>query len=330
MKVSLKTTLSAVVLCAAGAALAGERMVIEAILIRVNDRIMTVGDFRQRLQVELSQIPAPPVGEALRTFSQALFESVLDEMVLLERAQEKRILVDEEMVDQAIDSLREENNLQEDAAFAQALESAGLSEEKLRERYRRSMLIQRTAQSEVKPSEITEEQLRQRYEAELDSYRIPAKVELEQLFFPIAADGSDRDQVMRLARGLVDRVRQGSDLKAEATLAGIQLQELGAIPEADLRQDLRQVLEELEEGGLTNPLDTGGGIQVIRLVRRIEAGVQLFDEVKELIRRQVSLESYEQQTRGVVERLKEEYLVKVDQEGLAEIIDQLIMALGEA
>jgi parvulin-like peptidyl-prolyl isomerase len=330
MKASWQSMMSAVLLCAAGAAVAGERLVIEAILIRVNDRIMTVGDFRQRLQVELSQIPAPPTGEALRTFCQRLFESVLDEMVLLERAQEKRIIVDEEMVDQAIDNLREENNLQDDAAFDQALESAGLSEEKLRERYRRSMLIQRTAQSEVKPSEITEEQLRQRYEAELDSYRIPAKVELEQLFFPIAADGSDRDEVLRRARGVVDRVRQGNDLKAEATLAGIQLQELGAIPEADLRPDLRQLLEGLEDNELTNPLDTGGGIQVIRLVRRMEAGVQLFDEVKELIRRQVSLETYEQQTRGVVERLKEQYLVQIDEDRLAEIIDQVIVAVGEA
>jgi peptidyl-prolyl cis-trans isomerase C len=321
--------LGAGVLLAATAAAAQERFVVEALLVRVNDRIMTVGDFRQRLQVELSQIPAPPTGDALRNFARRLFDGVVDEMVLLERAQEKRITVDQEMLDQAIDNLREENNLQDDQAFEQALESAGLSEEKLRDRYRHSMLIQRTAQSEVKPSEITEEQLRQRYEAELERFQIPAKVELEQLFFPVAADGSDHEEVQRRARGVVERIRQGNDMTAEATLAGIQVQELGAIPDGDLRPDLRELLDGLEDNGVTDPLDTGGGIQVIRLVRRLPAGVQPFDEVKDAIRRQVSAETYEQQTRGVVERLKEEYLVEIHEDRLTEMIDVLIMAIGE-
>jgi parvulin-like peptidyl-prolyl isomerase len=318
------------VLLTAISAMAGERFVVEALLVRVNDRILTVSDFRQRLQVELSQIPAPPAGDALRTFARRLFDSVVDEMVLLERAQEKRITVDQEMLDQAIENLREENNLQDDRAFEQALESAGLSEQKLRDRYRHSMLIQRTAQSEIKPSEITEEQLRQRYQADLDQFRIPAKVELEQLFFPIAADGSDHEGVLQRARGVVERVRQGNDMTAEATLAGIQVQDLGAIPEGDLRPDLREVLDGLEENGVTDPLDTGGGIQVIRLIRRLPAGVQPFDEVKDAIRRKVSLEAYEQQSRGVVERLKEEYLVEIHEDRLAELIDVIIMTMGEA
>jgi hypothetical protein len=37
------------------AAAAADRFVVEAVLVRVNDRIMTMTDFQQRLQVELSQ-----------------------------------------------------------------------------------------------------------------------------------------------------------------------------------------------------------------------------------------------------------------------------------
>jgi peptidyl-prolyl cis-trans isomerase SurA len=323
MKRKVTIALGVAAALSAASLFAGERVVIEAVLVRVNDRIMTVSDFQQRLQIELSQAPAPPSGEALRDFALRLFNSTVDEMVLLERAHEKRLSVDDEMVDRQIDGLRKDNDLLDDEQFEQALRGAGMTVEQLRARYRHQMLITRAAQSEITPTEITEEELRQSYEANKDRFRIPAKVELEQLFFATAGDGSDRDQVLRLATGLVDRVRQGSDMRAEATLAGIEMQELGAIPEGDLRQDLRAVLEGLNEGELTNPLDTGGGVQVIRLVRRIPAGYQPFEEVRESIRRQKSLAAYDEQTRGVVERLKSEYLVEIHEERLAQLISSI-------
>ncbi len=308
----------------AAAATAGDRVVIEAVLVRVNDRIMTMTDFQRRLEVELSQIPAPPTGDELENFTRSLFETVVDEMILLERAVEKRLTVDDKQIDNAIDNLREQNNLQDDAAFEEALRSAGVTVDDLRGRFRHSMLLQRTAQSEVTPTEITEQELFQRYEADKDErYRVPPMVELEQLFFPIAADSSDRAEVLQRARGLVERVRSGSDLTAEATLAGVVVQQLGAIPEGDLRPDLKQTIDRMDENQITDPLETGGGVQVIRLIERRPASFQPFEEVKEAIRREVSMSAYQQQTRGVVERLRGEYLVEINEQRLQDILRDL-------
>jgi len=309
------------VLLAAGSIAAGDRFVIEAVLVRVNDSILTVGDFRKRLEVEISQYPNPPAGEDLRKFAHQLFDAIVDEMVLLERAREKRLRIEDEMLDRQIDALREENNLQDDQAFEQALQSAGMTVDALRERYRRTMLIQRAAQSEVSPTEITEEELHQRYEADKEKFRIPARVALEQLFFPVAGDASDRSEAMRRAAGLVGRVRDGNDFRAEATLAGLEVQDLGAIPVDDLRGELVDVLSRMEPGDLSEPLETGGGLQVIRLVERLPAGYEDFDTVKEAIRRQVSMETYEQQTRGVVDRLKKDYLVEIHEDRLNQLFE---------
>jgi len=301
----------------------GERELLEAILVRVNDRIVTVSDFRERLDAELSQIASPPEGAARERFARELFSTVVDELILLERAREKKLTIDDEMVDKAIGELREQNQLQDDAAFKAALASAGLTEQALRERYRHNMLLQRAVQSEIKPTEITEEEIRQRYEADKERFRVPDKVELEQVFLPVAADGSDRSMVMRTAQALVERVRGGADLQAEATLAGGEVQELGAIPVADMREDLQRVLEPLSDNGLTDPLETAGGVQIVRLVRRIPAGYQPFEEVEESIRRQLSQGAYQDQTRGMVDRLKGEYLVEIHEDRLEMIIAQL-------
>jgi parvulin-like peptidyl-prolyl isomerase len=308
----------------AGATVAGDRIVVEAIVVRVNDRVVTISDFRERLRQELSQVPEPPSGDNLKGFADNLLASLVEEMVLLERAQEKKVQVEDAAVDSAIQSLRDDNNLKDDKAFEQALKSSGMTLPALKERYRQSILLHRVVQGEVKPSEITEEELRQMYEADKARFAVPAKVELEQLSFEVAADGSDRDQVLRRARGLVERVRGGSDLVGEATLAGVEVQELGAIPESDLRPELVEALTPLKDNGLADPIAYPGGYQVIHLVRRIPAGYQPFEEVKESLRRRRSEEMYRQQTRGLVDRLKHNYLVEVHPELVARAIADLV------
>ncbi len=298
-----------------------EREVLETILVRVNDRIVTVNDFKIRLRQELAQMNPVPQGKELRETTQMLFDTMVDEMLLLERAEDRRVVIDEETVDSAIDGLREQNDLTDDAAWATALESSGMSLDALRERYRQTILLSRTVQSEVRATEITEEEVRIRYQEEKNLYKVPAKVELEQLFFPIAESGSNAAEVTRVANGLVQRVSEGSDLQAEATLAGVEVQELGSIPVADLRGDLRASLEGVPDGGFTEPLATAGGVQVIHLIKRIPEGYQPFEEVEEDIKRRMSSESYQNQSRGLVERLREEYLVVIDQTQLDYILD---------
>ncbi len=302
----------AVLACAAAAE---DRFVLEGILVRVNDNIVTISDFTKRLQVELAQQPSAPTEEEIRQLTETMLGEIVDELVLLERASEKHIEVSEKMVDQALQNLREENNLLEDEAWAQAVESSGLTIDQLRDRYRRTILLQRAVQGEVRPLEITEEELRRVYEQQIEQYGVPEKVELEQVF--IAADGNDVNDALRRAQGMVARVRDGADLKAEAILAGSQLQNLGAIPVADCRPELKAALAEIEDGGVTDPMVVPGGVQVILLVETIPAGYQPFEEVVDSIRRQESAESYEGQTRGLVDKLKKEYLVEVHEERLA-------------
>jgi peptidyl-prolyl cis-trans isomerase SurA len=293
---------------------AAERVVVEGVLVRVNDRIITISDFTERVRQELTQMPTPPNNEELRQFTDMLLDEMVNELVLMERATEKRLTVDEEMVDQAIDNLRKENNLEDDEAFEQALESSGMTVEALRARYRRTILLQRAVQGEVRPVEITEEELRQQYERDKAEYSVPAKVELEQVF--LSEGESTTGELDQRARGIVERVRGGADLKAEATLAGSELQELGAIPVDDCRPDLRRALDPLSDGEVADPLGVPGGVQIIRLIRRIPAGYQPFEEVVQQIRREKSAETYEGQTRGLVERLRQRYMVEIHREYL--------------
>ncbi len=303
---------------------AGERRVVEAIMARVNDKIITVTDFRKRLRQDLSQIPRQLSSEEIRSFAHRIFDDMVNELVLMERAKEKKIEVTREDVDRAIEGLRKQNNLTDDDAFKEALASAGLTEAVIRERYRRNMLLQRVVQSEMTATEITAQELLDEYNASKEKYRTPEKVHLEQVFFPVAEDAKDREAVLGRARGLVERVRKGADFKAEATLAGLEVQDLGEIPVSDLRDEIKDALQGLEEGGITDVISTGGGFQVIRLVARIPAGYQPFEEVKEQIRRGLSEKRYREQSEGLVKKLREDYLVETHPEMVDQVLEGTI------
>ena len=308
-------------LFSAAVSAAGQRVVIEGILARVNDRIITTSDFRKRLQEELDQRTKALPPDQLRRFAKDLFQSMVEEAVLLERAKEKGFKVDKKDLDKAIKALRERNRLTDDRAFKEALKSSGLTEALLRERYRQNMLAQRVVQSELKPEEITSEELRVEYEKDKEQFRTPEKVKLEQLFFPVAEDGSDREAVLRRVRGVVARVRKGADLKAEATLAGVEVQDLGEIPVGDLRDAVRNALKGLKAGDITDPVSTAGGFQVVRLTARIPAGYVPFEKVKEQIRRKLSRDRFRKKTEAMVNNLKKQYLVEVHEDLLKKVLE---------
>ncbi len=307
------------VIVVASAAVAAERQVLEGILVRVNDEIVTISEFRQRLIQELTQVPERPQSDEIEEFATQLLDSVVNEMVLIERAREKNIVAEEAAVDNAIEGMREENNLQDDVLFKAALKEAGMTEQELRDRYARSFMIQRAAQGEIRPTEITTEELRWIYEREKEAFAVPAKVELEQMIFPVDEGGSE-DEVVRRVESMLGRIEQGADLKAEATLAGVELQSLGAIPEEDLRPELRQYLEGIEDGQFTKPFVSPGGIQVLRLVQRIPAGYEPFEDVEPGIRRRESERLFFEQRSGFIELLKKDYLVEIHNDRLEMVL----------
>ena len=324
MRADIRAIVMTVLVVALATAAAAERVLVEAILIRVNDRIVTLSDFSERMMVDLSQDRNPPsTPDGMRRYAERVFDAIVEELILLERADEMRITVEDEAVDQYVASIRDENELQDDEAFRQALEQMNMTEDDLRNRFREQILLNRAARSEVSEPEITSEEVRRRYERDLEQYATPRQVELQQLLFPVTSDGSDRAEIESRVRSLTGRVEDGADLKAEATLAGVEVLDTGALPVDDLWPELREVVEGLDEGELSEPIERGGGLLVVRLVRRIPAGHVPFEEVQDEVRQQLVMEAFQEQTKGMVERLKDEYLVEIHRERLDQLLANL-------
>ncbi|MFI5167436.1 MAG: peptidyl-prolyl cis-trans isomerase [Thermoanaerobaculales bacterium] len=301
-------------LALAVAAQAADRRLIEGIVVRVNDRILTTAEIRQRAAERAAEtsVAIPPAAYP------ELVQDAADELCLLERAAELKLEVGAEEVNTAIAQLRDQNHVADDAAFDKSLHAMGLTIDQLRSRVRDTILVNRILSKEVGTLPITEEELRQRYEREKETFRIPERVHLEHVVLPLAEDQSDAAAKLGLARRLVAAARAGGEFKTlvkqEVDAGHGSGGDLGVVSLADLRPEVAKAASGLPPGGVSDPFESPAGVHVIRLIERIPPTFKPFADVSEELRQRELADRYRAHLSSVVEELKKRYVVEVHPE----------------
>ncbi|HUK12219.1 MAG TPA: peptidyl-prolyl cis-trans isomerase [Thermoanaerobaculaceae bacterium] len=304
-------TVAALSLAVAAAATAADRRLIEGIVVRVNDRILTTDDIRQRAAERAAEtgIAVPPAAYP------ELIQEAADELCLLERAAELKLEVGNDEVAAAVANLREQNHVADDAAFEKSLRQMGITLDQLKSRVRDTILVNRILSKEVGSLPVTDEELRQRYEREKEVYRIPERVHLEHLVLPLAADRSDEAAKLSEAKRVIAAARAGGDFKAlvrqQVNAGGASGGDLGVVAITDLRPEVAAAVAALKPGEISEPFESSAGVHVVRLVERIPPAYKPFDEVEKDLRERELAERYRSHLSSVVEELKKRYVVEV-------------------
>jgi parvulin-like peptidyl-prolyl isomerase len=303
-----------VVFLSLASAAAAERQLVEAIVVRVNERILTVADLKQRALERAAETGKPLTAEEIPQFLQ----DAVDELCLLERATELKIEVEKADVDAAVNALKEQNHIADDQAFDQLLANLGLTRAGLEARLKATITINRTLQKEVGQLPITEEELRARYEEEKERFVIPEKVHLEHVLFALKPDGSNAQAQWQRARGFVAAVRAGANfaqlVEQETARGGASGGDLGEIAVPDLREEVAKVVAALAPSQVSDPFPIPEGVHVIHLVQRIPKSYKPFSQVVEQMRNEELDRRYRQRLRSVVDNLKTRYVVEVHPE----------------
>lgn len=294
---------------------------VHRIVLRVNDRIATSYDYEVRraesvraLQ-QASEMTEEDRQEFLSRVGEETMSTLFEELLLLSRADQLGVEVPPSVIEQAIESAKEDMGIESQEDFSRALRASGMTLQDLQDQYRRNLTMREVMGRDIQARTVVEEEdLRRYYQSHSEEFEIPERLHLQELVVldthPEGAEG-----MARLAQEIREEYLAGSSLEELADAYGAEELtagpfDLGRVKMGDLERGLEEAVWQLEEGELSEPVLARGGLHLVAVVERQEAGLQPFSEVKDEIERKERQRRFQEEVEKYMEELEEKsYIV---------------------
>jgi parvulin-like peptidyl-prolyl isomerase len=269
---------------------------IERVVAKVNGQIITLSEFQSR-QIAAAQgarVDPAAVGQYLRQNNARILQDAIDEVLILQKAEDAGIKAPAPWIDEAIEGIKKDNKITSDEQMQEALAREGLTLAELRGNIERGVLRRIVMQRDVQPKiEASDADVKAEYEKVKGSeFTKPPTVSLQEIL--IAEDKGG----LAVAQEVAAKAKGGEDFQALArayssapsrTNGG----ELGQLAQGDLAPALEKAAFGLPVGAVSEPLPVEGGYRVIRVTARTTGSTQPFDAVKEKMRDRVMMSRFD-------------------------------------
>lgn len=267
--------------------------VINRVVLRVNDRIMTLYDYQERRQEMAREImrreqDAEERDRLLTQIGEVVYANMFQEILLESRADQLGIEINEAQVDAAIGRLKEGYNIKTAQEFQAALAQSGMTEQQLRGQLRNNLRVQEVRGREVQSRvDVDEEDLRRYYRKNLEQFRQPEQLQLREIVV-LEEGGAPAEERSRIAAEIHTKVAGGTALADAvkdyaASGAASNVIELGWVSPGDLDKNLETAVWKLPKGAVSDPVEARGGLHLAQVIDRRESRVPPFSEVQEAI-----------------------------------------------
>jgi len=250
--------------------------------------------------------------------------NAIDEMLMVQRGRELGLKMGDDQFNQIIENIRKENNLDTDEKFEAALKGEGLSLAGLRKAFEKQMIINRVQQQDVyQRISITEEESRAFYNAHTKAFRTPEAMTLREIFVqagPPTPGVTPPPAAMADARARIDeartRVTTGKEEFAEvagevsdaASKANGGL--IGPLPSEEINTEILKVLQPLQPGQVSEPMDAGNGYRILKLEARQVSKQATFEEARDQIADRVFQQRRAGEVLKYLERLRAQAIIE--------------------
>jgi parvulin-like peptidyl-prolyl isomerase len=317
----------AFVLALSTAARAQEPELVNEIVARINNDIITRADYLEAMRSfkeELSrQMQGKSEAEITAEYERLkgnILDYMIDDLLLEQKAKELGIEVEAELNQQMI-QIAKENGMKDLAALEKALREQGIDPEAARSSMRKKIQQQYVVQREVlQPiyTHLSEKDRRDYYEKHKDAFTISGEVTLSEIFLPL--EGHTADEVTQRAKRVVAELRAGmsfveavkaNSLASRASRA--QDGKLGTFKPGELKDDIAAAISTLKPGEVTEPIRLQDGFQIIRVDDRKAATLLPFDspEVQNVIGRAATMERADDARKKFLQKLREDAFIEI-------------------
>ncbi len=178
---------------------AGDDTVVEEIIARVNNQIITRADLRRESEQVLDQLKQQDAATADQKFVQRqkdVLRDLIDQQLLVDKGQDLGISADTELV-KRLDDMRKQMGLTDMDALEKAAQQQGISFEDFKQNLKNQIITQRVISQEVGSHiNIGKEEELKFYNAHKDEMERPEQVRLSEILIPVDTE-KDPDGKLR-------------------------------------------------------------------------------------------------------------------------------------
>ena len=341
---------------AVGPLAAQKSEIVQKVIVKVNGEIFTQGEleFRQ-IQILKDQNKSvntardlatdPALMGALAEVTPGLLLDAVDELILVQHGRELGVQFKEENFQKALEALKEQNKIKDDATLQTALKQEGMTMADLRIQIERSSIIQSVQQHELmKNMTLTDEEARQYYKANLDRFvkaptvtlreiliLVPTKTVAGQAVISVGADEEAKEKITAARERAIkgeDFIALVTEVSESGTKANAGL--IGPVATADLAPALGQMLEKMKPGDITEPIRTKAGYQILKLDTRTAAEPEPFEKSRDVITRMVLESRLDVERAKFIDKLLTQAVIEWKDESYKKLYDTALAARQKA
>jgi peptidyl-prolyl cis-trans isomerase SurA len=306
-------------------------VVVEDILARVNDQIITRSDY-DRAQKELDD-EMRQRGSTMQQISEAhkdLLRNLIDQQLWISKGKELGITGETELVNR-LNELRKQNNLATMEDLEKAAQQQGVSYEDFKASIRNQIITQEVMRQEVgRHVMITPGEVQRYFDAHKQEYAQPESVKLSEILVSTGAaapsatipGGVQPDDPAKVASAkakadeLEAKLKSGTDF---AELARTSSDGPTAAEGGDLGQfrrgALAKVLEDatfsLKTGQYTEPIRTKQGYVILKVVQHVPGGVPEFKDVEQDVEQAYYMTKIEPAMRDYLSKMRDDSYIEL-------------------
>ena len=293
-----------------GAPLSAE--ILERIIAKVNGEIITQTEFqaRQLAAAQAARVEPDRVGQFLRENNAKILQEAIDDILLVQRAEDAGLHLPPHYIDDVIDGIKKDNKIENEAQFQEQLAREGMTLDDLKRNIERSIVRRQILSRDVEGKiSVPESEARAEYDRKIPDYTKPATVSLLEIL--VKDEGGD---ALARAQEILARARGGEDFASLARIYSASPSkstggDLGRLAHGDLNPELEKIAFALPVGAISDPIPSGGGYRILKVTEKTEGSVVPFDQAKEAIKQRLMQERWAKEYEVYIQDLRKKAIV---------------------
>jgi peptidyl-prolyl cis-trans isomerase SurA len=302
----------------------GEPVVVDEVIAQVNDGVVTLSQLKREMKERVETLTqngmtAQQANAEVEKRKAELIATLVNEQLLLQKGKELDFTdrVEAEVNKRMLD-VAKENGITSIDKLDEAMRGTGLDPVGIRQTMRIEIMKQAVLESEVDSKlffSYSQDELQKYFEAHRAIFLKPESVELSEIFLGLA--GKQEAEVKARATELVTQLRGGADFCTLAAAytdrpatGGQKPCKVGTFQMPDLRPDIAGAIKNVKAGGVSDPLKSDEGYQILRVdVRNAGSNTPTFNE--NMVREAMTRERSPKAREDYLQELRNDSYVKI-------------------